>query len=79
MLKGAGQQILNWQQWQASQDFLGAGYNYFLSFGRQASLNLSPAYLENLFQIKTWKIELSGKDLHGNFKSGLLYQTYFEK
>ena len=53
---------LNWQHWQSSQDFLGAGYNFFLSFLHQANLNLSPAYLENLFLIRTWKIKLSIQD-----------------
>jgi hypothetical protein len=71
-VKGAGQQ-------QASQDFLGAGYNFFLVIFAPGEPEFSPAYLENLFQIKRWKIKLSVQDLHGNLKYGLLYQTYLEK
>jgi hypothetical protein len=60
-----------------------AGHTLWFEKTKQGELKnkcaYADAYLENLFQIRTWKIKLSGKDLHGNFKSGLLYQTYLEK
>ena len=57
----------------------GRRLNSFMSFLRQANQNLRLAYLDYLFQIKTWKIKLSLQDNPGNFKYGLLYQTNLEK
>jgi hypothetical protein len=66
-------QMLLQQAALASQPRLfGASYNSFLSFLRQANQNFRHTYLENLFQIKTWKIILSIQDNCGNFNYGLL-------